>query len=320
MLKNKKHFIFIIAICILLNGCSFRLKTKEIKADEYESIGNEIKLFNIGIGEQENIIVQKLGEPKEREAGFLQYPSKNLSVYIDGEKSYYFITSNPDFVVLEDIVIGSRKEEIINEQFDLDIFGTTNKNGNEFLFLTEGNQKLLLELNGDVVSNIILSSKDVPFDKLLNYTHSFDEDDVIQSDEEVKMGSKFLTFDIDLARNNKKALNVQFFEYAKIGVIEKVMVPLETFNSEVVRRFGEPNYVFEGKGQIEKYYFYKKLNVYLGINEEDQVIQIRLPVQLKTTEFQEKHNLASLEPIILGQYKVSFTEKDGIIEEILISL
>lgn len=311
-----------VALIIILSGCSFKLKTQEIESDEYKSIGNEMELFGFGIGESIHNIKGILGEPEKEKTGYLKYDKNKVKVFYDFNTSKFISTSNEGFKVLEDISVGVSRKELIEQYSDLDMFEKIEEETPErdsFIFFLTEDQKVVLYLVEDHVSEIILSSKDVPYDKL--FAKKMDKEEVL-SDEEIIISAHFLTFKTDFYANNLKVQSDDFIGYAKLGLVEDVPLPLGMSKSELTRRFGIPNYVISGEGAVEIYYYYNRFNLYLGFNGDDKLVELKLPVNLPYDHSLNKKRLEEIRSNTenLREYGVYFTKTNNTVSEVVIYL
>lgn len=300
----------------LLSACSLKLKTNEVKKEKYHSVGNEMKLFGFGIGENMRNIDEILGNPSESKENLDVFADKKLVVHYAYNISQYIETTNPDYKVLGKIKVGMFKDQLLEQFYDLDLFEYKKKDpGNSVIFFNRDNQKVVLNMGENQITKITVANNTVSLDELINGKSVLDEES--KSDEEILKSSEFLTFNLDLDVNNNKALSNKFYDYLKLGLIEGVPIPIETSKNDLTRRFGEPNYVFEGKNDIKAFFYYKQYSLYLGIDETEKVRVIKMPVYLPIDTFKKAHDLKNLEPTEFGDFKIQYTIKDGNLTEIM---
>ncbi|WP_174728981.1 hypothetical protein [Mesobacillus harenae] len=316
-LTVRKVLLFLISFVILVSGCSLKLKTKEIVESEYRSVGNEMKVFGFGIGESMSNIVDVIGESGEKKETFHYFPGEDLKVYYQHNHSRFIATKNNEFAILDDIKVGMHREVLINDFPNLDLFEYTVEGREDpSIFLTAGNQKIVLNMKNNEVNEIILGKQDVSFAELLGLKS---EGQDMYSDEELFSQSKFLSFKLDIGTNNEKLLSKEFLEYAKIGLIEGVPLPIGTSKYELSRRFGTPNYIFKGEDGKGSYYYYKRFNLYLGFDENERLKILKMPVNVKVEDFLKAQGLASAENQEFGQYSLSIYHENGVVSEVLIT-
>lgn len=313
-MKNRKLLLSVICAMLFLSGCSLKLKTREVEKADYQSIGNEMKIFGFGIGENKRNIHSVLGETTQSNENMDVYADKKITIYYGYNLSRYFVTTNPKYTLIKKIKIGIRKNELIHDFSELDLFEyKSSESGESYIFFNQENKKVVMSMEGDRVKKIILADISVPLDELIN--KKVNQDDVIP-DEEIIKNSQFLTFNLDLSVNNKVALKSDFFNYTELGLVEGVPLPIETSKYELIRRFGQPNYVFEGKNDIKEFFYYKKFNLYLGIDKTDKISEIKLPVYMPISTFKTKHGLSNLEQTQINNYEIEYEVEDGNLIEI----
>lgn len=323
-MRFKKIFLFFIAFTILLSGCSLKLKTKEIENDKYISVGNELSLFGFGIGESIHTIRNVVKSKEENEGNLYTYSDKNLSVFVNHNISQFIVTSNPRFEIMENIKIGMTKEELLDEYSDLELFEHKKEAEEALSVLFKINkQKVILEFKENKIDKIIVGNEEIPFQQMVNYTKVYDDAGEIISDDEFIASSRYLTLTIDYKENWRRLLSGNFLEYARLGLIEGIPVPIGMNMNELTNRFGAPEYVFEGQGPVKIYYFYKKFNVYMGFNEEGVLIELKLPTSVSIQSFKQNNNIGQdqeLNELEIGEkYTILFREHNNRILEVVIS-
>lgn len=316
-MKFKKMILFL-TIAIILSGCSLKLKTKEIKESEYHSAGNEMDVFGFGIGESMNNIVDVLGKPKEKTEEYYSFPKEDLKVYYQQNLSKYISTSHPEFQIMEEIHPGMHRETLINDFPDLDLFEyKTTQRENPAILLAAGRQKIVLEMVNNEIDEIFLASQDIPFATLLGLNGEEAQNEF--SDETIYSESTFLSFKLDIGTNNKKALSKNLIDYAGIGLIEGVPLPIGTSKYELTRRFGAPNYIFEGEKPNTTYYYYKRFNLYLGFDESETLSELRLPVNLDTEEFFMAQGITRRQKHEYEEYVMMIEQGEGRVTEVIVA-
>jgi len=321
-MEIKKVFLLFIAFTILLSGCSLNLKTKEIESEEYKSVGNELSLFGFGIGESIHTIRNIVNGKEVNEGKLHTYSEVQLSVFVNHNISQFIVTSNPKFEIVENIRVGMTKEELLDEYSDLELF-EHKKEAEEalFIFFKINEQKVILEVQGNKIVKIIVGNEEVPLVQLVNYKKTYENVEEIIPDDEFIASSRFLTFTIDYTENRRRLLSANFLEYARLGLIEGVPVPIGMNKNELTTRFGLPDYVFKGQGSVEIYYFYKRFNVYMGFDEVGLLIELKLPASVSVQSFKQTNNKdGELNEIEFGgKYFILFREHNKRILEVVIS-
>lgn len=313
----KVTFILLSIVAILMSGCSLKLKTKEIVEAEYHSAGNELELFGFGIGETMNNVADFVGEPYKKTKNYYSFPEENLKVYYQYNRSEYLATSNPEYRVLDKIYPGMYKEKLIQEMYNLDLFEYYDEELNKtFIFFSSGAQKVVLGMKDNSVEEIVLSGSNVNFERLIFKKDPLEE--MEYSDEDLFEKAKFLNFNLDMEKNNRKAFSPALLPNAKIGLVEKVPLPIGTSKYELTRRFGTPNYVFGGNKEIEDFYYYKRFNLYLGFDKNEKLAVLRMPVRIPIEDFTKRQGLDELKDLDYGDYTLRFVTKDNEVTQILI--
>jgi hypothetical protein len=321
---NFKFFVIVLTFSIFISGCSLKLKTKEIETKEYQSVGNEISLFKFGLGENIHNIIEVQGKPNVKDNSVYSFADGDLAVFSDHQVSRYLMTTNPKFRVLKEISIGYTRNQLLRNFNNLDLYEyKRDSNNNSSIFFQVKDQKIVLEMKNDSVAKILIGSKEIPFEQMVQYNKKAMELKEYP-DEEYMMNAKLLTFAIDYYANRKKLVSDKFLPLAKLGLIEGIPVPLGMDKNELTYRFGTPNYVFKGKGNVEYYYFYNRFNLYMGFNEENQLIEYRLPVNITRQIIeQEQLNIDQIESYFketFEDYALSAVKNGDDIYEVIISV
>ncbi|MGM7702936.1 hypothetical protein ACSVDE_14495 [Pseudalkalibacillus sp. Hm43] len=306
------------------------MKTKEIDTKEYHSIGNELKLFGFGIGEDIHNINKAVEGTVEEEELYYEFPKHELRVYLNPYKKSHFIsTTNPEFEILDETALNMTKEDVMAEFSEYDLhefvfgFGEDNPEDTSYIYFSvekeedDDKQKVVLKFNQDRVESVFLGTEDVPFHQIIE--PGVEEDDLF-TDDELMVLSKYLTLDVDLGLNNKKVLSKEFMQYAQVGLLEGMPFPLGFSKDDLINRFELPNTVTAGSGMVKQYYYYTAYNAYLGFTQEDEeskelLTEIVIPVDLPIEEMEERYDFKDKK---MGEYSISIvTEEERVVEVIL---
>lgn len=320
-LKIRDILLLMLSVLVFLSGCNLKLKTKEIQNDRYDSIGNEMELYGFGVGESIHTIEEVLDSKYKKGKKIFTFPEHELSVYIEHNISKILITKNENFNILEEIQVGMSKEELLEGFGDLELFEYwSESNQKSYIYFREKNQKVVLELSDEIITAVSLSNPDIPFEQVIYNNKVFENPDDLQDDEMISK-SELLTFKIDFRENKKRALAPGFIDYAKVGLVEGIPVPIGMNKDELINRFGPPNYVFDGQSDISMYYFYERFNVYMGLNEDEELVEIKIPLSVPVNTFEETHKLdVDLDNWQIGkEYILTLIKENDKISEISLS-
>ena len=317
-MKLKSMSLIVICMSIFLSACSIKLKTKEVESAKYTSIGNELSLFRFGIGENIHNIEDIIHIPVEEKGALYSFPDKKLTVYVDHQISQYIITTNPKFRLLKKISIGTTKERVLSKLKDIGVYEYKPKDQQtSFIFFQMNDQKVVLQVKNDKVEKIIIGNKLVPYEQMVTNI-PVEQDQVQDADDQFIAQSNLLTFSVNFTKNNHKVLSNAFLDFAKMGLLEGVPAPIGMDKNDLLYKYGQPNFVFKGNGEVDVYYFYKRFNSYMGFNKENKIVELRLPVDVSFQELQER-GISVGEKAVYGDYLLEVTGSNNLADEISIS-
>jgi hypothetical protein len=323
-LINYKKYLSLLIVPFFLTGCSLKLITKEVQKDEYNSIGNEYSLMNFGLGESYHNVNIALKESTQQSGNIIKDESKKVRVIFDHGKAVYLVTTNKEFIILNSINVGDSLDSVVESHLkSLDMFEYKESESNEkssFVYFNSGKQKIVMLVREGVIQKIVLSGDGVPYINLIAALKGKKVSELpVISDDELKEQSNFLTFRIDISHNSRKVLLSQFKEYTELGLIPGVPFPINSRENQLFSKYGEPNYLFEGKGKVEHYYFYKRFNLFMGYDQNKKLVAFKIPVNVSKEEFEQKHGEIKHNIMEINDYVMKFKVNNGEIEEIIVT-
>lgn len=317
-MKLKSMLIIVIGMSIFLSACSIKLKNKEVESGKYTSIGNELSVFGFGIGENIHNIEDIVNKPVEDHNPLYSFSNEKLTVYVDHQISQFIRTTNPKFRLLKKISIGTTKERVLAKLKDIGVYEYKPKDQKtSFMFFQMSNQKAVLEINNDKVASIMIGNKLVSYEQMVTNV-PVDQDNVQESDDKFIAESNLLTFSVNFTKNNHKVLSNKFLDFVKMGLLEGVPAPIGMDKNDLLYKFGQPNYVFKGKDKVAVYYYYKQFNSYMGFNDENKIVELRLPVDVTFKDLEE-NNIPIQKKADYGDYTLQITGSNELVDEISIS-
>ncbi|WP_101648113.1 hypothetical protein [Neobacillus cucumis] len=317
-MKLKSMSLIVICMSIFLSACSIKLKTKEVESAKYTSIGNELSVFGFGIGENIHNIEDIIQTPVEKKGALYAFPDEKLTVYVDHQISQYIITTNPKFRLSKKITIGTTKERVLSKLKDIGVYEYKPKDQQmSFLFFQMNDQKVALGVTNDKVEKIMIGNKLVPFEQMVTNI-PVEEDQVQDADDQFIAQSNLLTFSVNFTKNNHKVLSTKFLDFAKMGLLEGVPAPIGMDKNDLLYKYGQPNFVFKGKGKVDVYYYYKRFNSYMGFTKENKIVELRLPVDVSYQELKER-GIPVGEKVTYGDYTLQVAGSNNLADEISIS-
>lgn len=305
---------------VLLFGIVVGVKTKEVQKSEYKSVGNEYSLLNFGLGERYQEVSKVLKEPDSKDE-VLDDAKQKLRVHFTSGEADYLITSNKKFKVEKTINVGDDLEKVIDNHLDLDLFEYKADETDEqsYVYMIVDEQTVVFEVKEGKISKILLAQEEIPVVELIGaLNEDLATDEFLEmTDEELLDESKKLSFRIDYEKNNRKVLSDEFQQYLDAGLLPETPLPIGYSEKNLFNKYGEPVYIFEGKGDVEFFYYYKQFNAFVGYNEDKRLIEIKFPVNIPADEFEKIHG--DLEnDMDLGDNELKLTEEDGTITEIIL--
>lgn len=305
---------------VLLFGIVVGVKTKEVQKSEYKSVGNEYSLLNFGLGERYQEVSKVMKDPESKDE-VLDDEKQKLRVHFTGGEADYLITSNKKFKIEKTINVGDDLEKVIDNHLDLDLFEYKAEETDEqsYVYMIVDEQTVVFEVKEGKISKILLAQEEIPVVELIGaLNEDLATDEFLEmTDEELLDESKKLSFRIDYEKNNRKVLSDEFQQYLDAGLLPETPLPIGYSEKNLFNKYGEPVYIFEGKGDVEFFYYYKQFNAFVGYNEDKRLIEVKFPVNIPADEFEKIHG--DLEnDMDLGDNELKLTEEDGTITEIIL--
>lgn len=305
---------------VLLFSIVIGVKTKEVQKSEYKSVGNEYSLLNFGLGERYQEVSKVMKDPDSKDE-VLDDAKQKLRVHFTGGEADYLITSNKKFKIEKTINVGDDLEKVIDNHLELDLFEYKADETDEqsYVYMIVDEQSVVFEVKEGKIAKILLAQEEIPVVELIGaLNEDLATDEFLEmTDEELLDKSKKLSFRIDYEKNNRKVLSDEFQQYLDAGLLPETPLPIGYSEKNLFGKYGEPVYIFEGKGEVEFFYYYKQFNAFVGYNEDKRLIEIKFPVNIPADEFEKIHG--DLEnDLDLGDNELKLTEENGTITEIIL--
>jgi hypothetical protein len=319
-LNPLKIFISYLIFVILLFGIVVGVKTKEVAKEEYKSIGNEYSLLNFGLGERYQEVYRVLEEPDAKDE-VLDDGEQKVRVHFTGGEADYLITSNEKFKISKTINAGDDLQETIDQNLDMDMFQYIAEEDDEtsYVYMKPDEQTVVFAVEEGEIQKVLLAQEEIPVVELIAALNKeLDDEDFLElTDEELLQKSEMLSFRINYEKNNRKVLSDEFQQYLDAGLLPETPMPIGYSEKNLFRKYGDPVYIFDGKGKVEEYYYYKEFSSFVGFNENKRLIEIKFPVNIPEDEFERVHgdleNDLKLEP-----YTFELNKENGTITEIIL--
>ncbi|MCA0150336.1 hypothetical protein LCD52_16245 [Rossellomorea vietnamensis] len=319
-MSSYKIFLSYLIFVVILFGIVVGVKTKEVQKSEYKSVGNEYSLLNFGLGERYQEVSKVMKDPESKDE-VLDDEKQKLRVHFTGGEADYLITSNKKFKIEKTINVGDDLEKVIDNHLDLDLFEYKAEETDEqsYVYMIVDEQSVVFEVKEGKISKILLAQEEIPVVELISaLNEDLATDEFLEmTDEELLDDSKKLSFRIDYEKNNRKVLSDEFQQYLDAGLLPETPLPIGYSEKNLFNKYGEPVYIFEGKGDVEFFYYYKQFNAFVGYNEDKRLIEIKFPVNIPADEFEKIHG--DLEnDMDLGDNELKLTKENGTITEIIL--
>lgn len=319
-MSSYKIFLSYLIFVVLLFGIVVGVKTKEVQKSEYKSVGNEYSLLNFGLGERYQEVSKVMKDPESKD-DMLDDAKQKLRVHFTGGEADYLITSNKKFKIEKTINVGDDLEKVIDNHLELDLFEYKADETDEqsYVYMIVDEQTVVFEVKEGKISKILLAQEEIPVVELIGALNKdLATDEFLEmTDEELLDESKKLSFRIDYEKNNRKVLSDEFQQYLDAGLLPETPLPIGYSEKNLFNKYGEPVYIFEGKGDVEFFYYYKQFNAFVGYNEDKRLIEIKFPVNIPADEFEKIHG--DLEnDMDLGDNELKLTKENGTITEIIL--
>ncbi|NMH67689.1 hypothetical protein HF072_02650 [Bacillus sp. RO3] len=319
-MSSYKIFLSYLIFVVLLFGIIVGVKTKEVQKSEYKSVGNEYSLLNFGLGERYQEVFKVMKDPDSKD-DVLDDSKQKLRVHFTGGEADYLITSNKKFKISKTINVGDDLQKAIDNNLELDMFEykADEEATTSYVYMIVKKQSVVFEVEEGKITKILLAEEEIPIVELIG---ALDEDlatdDFLElTDEELLKTSSMLSFRIDYGENSRKVLSDQFPQYLDAGLLPETPLPIGYSEKNLFRKHGEPVYIFEGKGEVEFFYYYKAFNSFVGYNEDKRLVEIKFPVNISEAEFEKIHG--DLENNLdLGDNELKLTKENGTITEIIL--
>lgn len=302
----------ILFLSLILIGCS----QQQTLAEDYEPVGNEKELFDVPFFQSKEVIVQKLGEPAEKEAESYIYPNKGLEFSFTDKDMKHVKVTNPDYRIGESIRIGEDIDKVIEKEIRLTfyLYDTQPDQDGSTIYFNKDMYKVVMNVESGRISEITIFPEETSFSKYVVNKESE------LSDRKLKLQSEYLNFKPNVDRNNKRILLGKFEEFVAIGIVEGVPVPLGMKEKELVRRYEDGEFIFKNipGGSSEHYLFYRQFGVYFGIKNKT-VNEIVIPVTLKEDKLLASYSFTNKKLMVGKDKEVSYVAENGIVTNIVMS-
>ncbi|MGF3105068.1 hypothetical protein [Rossellomorea sp. DUT-2] len=319
-MSSYKIFLSYLIFVVLLFGIIVGVKTKEVQKSEYKSVGNEYSLLNFGLGERYQEVFKVLEDPESKDE-VLDDSEQKLRVHFTGGEADYLITSNKKFKISGTINAGDDLQKVIDNNLELDMFEykADENAAQSYVYMIIKKQSVVFEVEEGKITKILLAQEEIPIVELISALNEelATEEFLELTDEELLKKSGMLSFRIDYEKNNRKVLSDEFLQYVDAGLLPETPLPIGYSEKNLFRKYGDPVYIFEGKGEIEFFYYYKEFNSFVGLNEEKRLVEIKFPVNIPAAEFEKIHGDLENE-LDLEQNELELTKENDMITEVIL--
>jgi hypothetical protein len=319
-LSSYKIFLSYLIFVVLLFGIIVGVKTKEVQKSEYKSVGNEYSLLNFGLGERYQEVFKVMKDPESNDK-VLDDSELKLRVHFTGGEADYLITSNKKFKISDTINVGDNLQKVIDNNLELDLFEykADENAAQSYVYMIIDEQSVVFEVEEGKITKILLAQEEIPIVELIG---ALDEELATEeflelTDEELLEKSGTLSFRIDYEKNNRKVLSDEFLQYVDAGLLPETPLPIGYSEKNLFSKYGDPVYIFEGKGEVEFYYYYKEFNSFVGLNEDKRLVEIKFPVNIPAAEFEKIHGDLENE-LDLEQNELELTKENDMITEVIL--
>ena len=181
------------------------------------------------------------------------------------------------------------------------------------------NDKVAFEVEEGKITKILLAQEEIPIVELISALNDdlATEEFLEITDEELLKKSGTLSFRIDYEKNNRKVLSDEFLQYVDAGLLPETPLPIGYSEKNLFNKYGDPVYIFEGKGDVEFFYYYKEFNSFVGLNEDKRLVEIKFPVNIPAAEFEKIHGDLENE-LDLEQNELELTKENDMITEVIL--
>ncbi|MGM0853945.1 MAG: hypothetical protein ACQEWI_15260 [Bacillota bacterium] len=319
-MSSYKIFLSYLIFVVLLFGIIVGVKTKEVQKSEYKSVGNEYSLLNFGLGERYQEVFKVLEDPESKDE-VLDDSEQKLRVHFTGGEADYLITSNKKFKISKTINVGDDLQKVIDNNLELDMFEykADENAAQSYVYMIIKKQSIVFEVEEGKITKVLLAQEEIPIVELISALNEelATEDFLELTDEELLKKSGMLSFRIDYEKNNRKVLSDEFLQYLDAGLLPETPLPIGYSEKNLFGKYGDPVYIFEGKGEIEYFYYYKEFNSFVGLNEDKRLVEIKFPVNIPAAEFEKIHGDLENE-LDLEQNELELTKENDMITEVIL--
>jgi len=275
-MKKAMFRLLFVSCIIILSACSLHYRDTK---DAIKTPTNVESLFQFQIGYSKDSVVKELGSPSETTKDYLLFKNPYVLVGLDKNNASYIITSAPKFKTVEGIHIGSSKDEVINTYRKKDLYQYTELGDDWIYYFTHGGVKVAFKLQENKV--IQIATGVAPLSEIFNIDENVD----IMDDKAFIKESIYLTYSKDVKTNNKKVMHEDFLQYASNGLVKNIPVPLGMDLSEVERKYGQANYVWEDQEMGVTELWYKAFNCSFLVSDNDNKVHgLKCPIDIEYDE------------------------------------
>mgnify|MGYP005828005225 CR=1 FL=1 len=319
-MSSYKIFLSYLIFVVLLFGIIVGVKTKEVQKSEYKSVGNEYSLLNFGLGERYQEVYKVMEDPDSKDE-VLDDSEQKLRVHFTGGEADYLITSNKKFKISDTINVGDNLQKVIDNNLELDMFEykADENAAQSYVYMIIKEQSVVFEVEEGKITKILLAQEEIPIVELISaLNEDLATDEFLElTDEELLKKSGTLSFRIDYEKNNRKVLSDEFLQYVDAGLLPETPLPIGYSEKNLFNKYGDPVYIFEGKGDVEFFYYYKEFNSFVGLNEDKRLVEIKFPVNIPAAEFDKIHGDLENE-LDLEQNELELTKENDVITEVIL--
>lgn len=305
---------FCIILLVFLHGCELVYLNEK---DPIDSATNLEEIFHVNLGYTRAQIVDSLGDPTQESFNSIEYKGIKTTFYFNDNSLSTVISSNKNLTTDDGIKMNSTREQIIKHlDENKDLYEFIEEDGDNkitWIYTVDNDDvKIIYKLKEQKVSQIIIST-----DPLSTIFTNFITDKYGKEakDEEIINDSTYINANVYPFKNNRIVLNENFLQYASIGLIENIPVPIGININDVISKYGIANYIIDTDDKM--IYWYKEFNSYFVVNKDNEYIsEIILPIELEkeqiTTRFSTNVSYENDDLIIIDikDYQLVFYGKD----------
>ncbi|WLR41501.1 hypothetical protein LC087_11430 [Bacillus carboniphilus] len=307
----RKRLILLMTLTLLLTGCELIYKEE---AEKYQQVGDEIETLDMEFTFNKASLERDLNINIPNNEVEFEIPNKDITIELDEDSITYYQVYNQNFNIGDVIKVGADINEVISHEEWTILYEYELSQAHSKVFFTKKDYKVILDIKEEIIDSIVIIQKNQP------YAPYVLEKETDIEDEKLKFMSKGVNLQINYKKNNRGVVKDSFLNYAKIGLVEDIPVPVGAREYYVEKKLDE-GFLLDDIGvypsDSEYYMYYNHLNTYLGMNE-GVLQEFIIPVEIKEEELLNVYTFKNRKMQLEEGLELSYQLEDEVVIYLII--